>query len=430
MRTRKISQLLLLAMATMGITSCFPGNRETQPVATVASATSGPVANPVSVEAIQIQTLEIFPVEVNVTVRGELPDSCTSMEPPEQSLDGSTIQLRIAAVQSSDVACPEGTAPFEVSIPLDVIGLPAGIYVVDVNGLQGTFTLPVDNVPDEANAVVVGRIWHDLCDIDGSAVEAAGCIETENGAFTADGQLQEGEPGLGGVIVQLGTGNCPSAGLATTITDGSGDYVFSGLEGGTYCVSIDAFDEQNAPLLLPGAWTNRDSDMPGSATVELPPGGSAPDVNLGWDFQFRAGIADLGVADDEPEQEEACSDAVAFIEDVTIPDDTVLEAGETFTKTWKLSNEGTCTWDSGYSLVFFDGDRLEAPDAVPLVAPVLPGDPAELSVTLAVPEDGQGGSTLRGEWKLRNADGILFGIGEDSTRAFWVQIVVEEGKEG
>ena len=131
----------------------------------------------------------------------------------------------------------------------------------------------------------------------------------------------------------------------------------------------------------------------------------------------------------EPEEEEVCSDAAAFIEDVTIPDDTVLEPGETFTKTWQLSNEGTCTWDSEYALVFFDGDRLEAPDTVPLPAPVKPGDPADLSVTLAVPEESEPG-TFRGEWKLRNGDGILFGIGEEATKAFWVQIVVEEGKEG
>ena len=317
MQTGKFFRLLLLALPMMALSSCLPGNGEAPPVASTAvSANPGPVANPASVEAIEIQTLEIFPVEVNVLAKGTLPDSCTSVEPPEQSLDGSTLQLRITALQSTDVACPEGTVPFEVAVPLDVVGLPAGIYVVDVNGLQGTFTLRVDNVPDEANAVVGGRIWHDLCDIDGSAAEAAGCVENDDGAFTADGRLEEGEPGLGGVIVQLGPGNCPSAGLATTITDGSGDYVFSGLEGGTYCVSVDAFDEQNAPFLLPGAWTNRDNDMPGSVTVELPLGGSAPDVNLGWDFQFRAGIAELDVAEDEPEEvpeeEEACTDVRRF----------------------------------------------------------------------------------------------------------------------
>jgi hypothetical protein len=425
MQTGKLFRLLSLALAMMGLSSCLPGGGEATPVLTVASDNPGTVANPASVEAIEIQTLEIFPVEVNVIAKGALPDSCTSVEPPEQRLEGSTIYLGITAVQSTDVACPEGTVPFEVTFPLEVLGLPAGLYVVDVNGLQGTFTLRVDNVADEANAVVGGRIWHDLCDTDGSAAEAAGCVENDDGTFTADGRLEPDEPGLGGVIVQLGPGNCPSAGLATTITDGSGDYLFSGLNGGTYCVSVDAFDEQNAPLLLPGAWTNQEDNMPGSASVELLPGGSALDANFGWDFQFRAGIVELDVV----EPEETCTDVATFIEDVTIPDDTVLEAGETFTKTWQLRNEGTCIWDTEYSLVFVDGDRLDAPESLPFPAPVLPGDPVDLSLTLSVPEGSEPGK-YRGEWKLSNADGILFGIGEGAGKAFWVQIVVEEDKEG
>ena len=161
----------------------------------------------------------------------------------------------------------------------------------------------------------------------------------------------------------------------------------------------------------------------------MPPSGSALNVNLGWDYQFKAGIADLDVAVDGPVEEELCSDAAAFVEDVTIPDDTVLEPGESFTKTWQLSNEGSCTWDAEYSLVFFDGDRLGAPEAIPMPALVPPGDAVNLSVTLSVPADSDPG-TFRGEWKLRNAKGILFGIGEEATKAFWVQIVVEESKEG
>ena len=428
MQRDPIFRLLLLGLAMVGLASCLPGSGGAPPAPTDVAADPVAVTELASVEAIEIQQLEIFPVQVNVLAKGSLPDSCTILEAPEQSIDGSTLQLRIRAAQSSGVACPEGTVPFETTVSLDVIGLPAGIYVVDVNGLQGTFTLQVDNVPDEANAVVGGRIWHDVCDIDGSAAEAASCVEDEDGIFTADGRLDDGESGLGGVVVQLGSGGCPSAGLASTITDSSGDYLFSGLEGGVYCVSVDAFAEQNAPLLLPGAWTNRDG-TPGSATLELAPGGSAVDVNLGWDFQFRAGIADLGDVPDEPEEVETCSDAAAFVEDVTIPDDTVLSAGEAFTKTWRLRNEGTCTWEGGYGLVFFDGDRLEAPDSVPLEAPVSPGEEVDLSVVLSVPEESEAGA-YRGEWKLRNADGFIFGIGEEADKAFWVQIVVEEAKEG
>jgi inhibitor of cysteine peptidase len=43
-------------------------------------------------------------------------------------------------------ACIQIIAPFEETIPLEVYGLPAGTYTVNVNGVQGTFSLEVDNI--------------------------------------------------------------------------------------------------------------------------------------------------------------------------------------------------------------------------------------------------------------------------------------------
>jgi len=42
--------------------------------------------------------------------------------------------------------CIQVLAPFEEIIPLEVYGLPAGTYTVDVNGVQATFDLEVDNI--------------------------------------------------------------------------------------------------------------------------------------------------------------------------------------------------------------------------------------------------------------------------------------------
>lgn len=44
-------------------------------------------------------------------------------------------------------------------------------------------------------------------------------------------------------------------------------------------------------------------------------------------------------------------DWAQFITDVTVPDGTKYEPGETFEKTWRLKNIGTCTWTISYSLV-------------------------------------------------------------------------------
>jgi hypothetical protein len=103
---------------------------------------------------------------------------------------------------------------------------------------------------------------------------------------------------------------------------------------------------------------------------------------------------------------------------VTYPDDTEVAAGQTFVKTWRLENAGTCTWTTAYSLVFSDGDRMEAPDSIPMPNDVAPGARVDLSVTLKAPAEA---GTYRGNFTLRNATGTTFGSQGDS---FYVQIKV------
>jgi hypothetical protein len=108
--------------------------------------------------------------------------------------------------------------------------------------------------------------------------------------------------------------------------------------------------------------------------------------------------------------------------DVTIPDDTILRPGEIFTKTWRLENVGTCTWNNNYALIWFSGEQLDADPAVPLSGNTAPGGTADLSVEMKAPQT-QG--TYQGWWKLRNPAGELFGIGPNSDSGFWVRIIVE-----
>ncbi|MDO9300808.1 MAG: hypothetical protein Q7T89_05465, partial [Anaerolineales bacterium] len=48
---------------------------------------------------------------------------------------------------------------------------------------------------------------------------------------------------------------CPSTGLATAITNASGEYQFEGLSAGTYCISYSSLTDGNDAILLPGAPT-------------------------------------------------------------------------------------------------------------------------------------------------------------------------------
>ena len=108
--------------------------------------------------------------------------------------------------------------------------------------------------------------------------------------------------------------------------------------------------------------------------------------------------------------------------DVTIPDDTVLGPGESFIKTWRLQNAGTCTWNSTYALAWFSGEQIGANPEVPLSVTTEPGQSVDLSVEMTAPETP---GTYQGWWKLRNPSGSLFGIGPDNDSGFWVRIIVE-----
>jgi hypothetical protein len=120
-------------------------------------------------------------------------------------------------------------------------------------------------------------------------------------------------------------------------------------------------------------------------------------------------------------------DWVAFVKDVTVPDGARFAPGETFTKTWRLTNRGTCTWTSNYMLVFVRGDQMGGTTAVRLPGNVAPGQSVDVSVTLTAPD--KRGSYV-GYWMLRNPSGLLFGFGNNANQAFYVEIKVDEMPHG
>jgi len=104
-----------------------------------------------------------------------------------------------------------------------------------------------------------------------------------------------------------------------------------------------------------------------------------------------------------------------FVKDVTIPDGTDFNPGESFVKTWRLKNMGSCSWSSSYDIVFSSGDAMSAPSAVQLTTDIIPpGGTVDVSVTLVAPADP---GTYRGNWKLRDGADQVFG-------KFWVEIEV------
>ena len=123
---------------------------------------------------------------------------------------------------------------------------------------------------------------------------------------------------------------------------------------------------------------------------------------------------------------ENCTNLIDFVDDITVPDNTAFLPGQTFTKTWRLLNAGTCTWTSAYSLVFVDGDSLNANSPVALPTSIPPGVEVDLSVTMTAP--GVPG-TYTSNWMLRSPSGTNFGTDNDGTGPIWARIVVQEGSD-
>jgi hypothetical protein len=97
-----------------------------------------------------------------------------------------------------------------------------------------------------------------------------------------------------------------------------------------------------------------------------------------------------------------------------------MAAGNTFVKTWRIKNNGSCTWTSGYALVFYSGDAMSGPASSPITnGTIPPGSTVDISVTLIAPTTP---GTYKGNWRLRNAGGAIFGIGNNADQSFWVQI--------
>jgi hypothetical protein len=114
-------------------------------------------------------------------------------------------------------------------------------------------------------------------------------------------------------------------------------------------------------------------------------------------------------------------DWAQFVADVTVPDGTNFAPGTAFRKTWRLKNIGTCTWTTSYALVFDSGEKMGAPSALNFPVNVAPGQSVDLSVDMTAPSTA---GHYYSYWKLRNASGVIFGIGSTANKAFWAEINV------
>ena len=97
---------------------------------------------------------------------------------------------------------------------------------------------------------------------------------------------------------------------------------------------------------------------------------------------------------------------VEFVADVTIPDGAVVDAGESFTKIWRVRNDSDVAWE-GYRLREIAGGAwindnfaMSVDQPVPDTAP---GATVDIELVITAPE--QIGS-YTGYWQIVNADSV------------------------
>ncbi|RXA19785.1 hypothetical protein EQO05_08040 [Methanosarcina sp. MSH10X1] len=99
-----------------------------------------------NVESIQILTLESFPVQIQVIAEGYLPDGCTEIDEIKTEREGNAFNINMSTKRPTDAICTQAIESFTETIPLEVEGLKAGNYTVNVNGVTGSFELATDNI--------------------------------------------------------------------------------------------------------------------------------------------------------------------------------------------------------------------------------------------------------------------------------------------
>ena len=95
-----------------------------------------------------------------------------------------------------------------------------------------------------------------------------------------------------------------------------------------------------------------------------------------------------------------------YLEDVTIPDNTRMAEGQTFTKTWKVQNNGGCAWAPGFKFSLVGGEAMGG-KTLTISEPVPVGVITELSIDMVAPTDRSG--SITGTWQMSGANGTYFG---------------------
>jgi uncharacterized protein YraI len=131
-----VTMIVMLLLA-----SCAPTLVTPSPIVTEEPGI--PITGAALVQSVEIQVVQSQPLQVNVVVRGELPDAgCTTISSVSQVRNGNTITVTLTTTTDPVALCAPVLTPFEQIVPLDVTDLGPDQYKVNVNGIEQSFEVP------------------------------------------------------------------------------------------------------------------------------------------------------------------------------------------------------------------------------------------------------------------------------------------------
>ncbi|HNB52989.1 MAG TPA: NBR1-Ig-like domain-containing protein, partial [Anaerolineales bacterium] len=101
----------------------------------------------------------------------------------------------------------------------------------------------------------------------------------------------------------------------------------------------------------------------------------------------------------------SCTNNLVYLEDLTLPDGTNVNPGETLDKRWQVKNDGTCNWESDYTLRLITGPDMGANPEQALY-PARAGTEATLRILYTAPAES---GIYRSAWQAFDPSGQAFG---------------------
>ena len=108
---------------------------------------------------------------------------------------------------------------------------------------------------------------------------------------------------------------------------------------------------------------------------------------------------------ERPTPEPACTNALWFFQDLSLPDGTQVSPGERLDKRWLVQNAGTCNWDQRYQIRLEAGPNMGVP-AVQALFPARSGLELTVRMNFVAPDEP---GIYRSAWQAYDPDGAPFG---------------------